>query len=87
MKLLTSSVRSSYELRKKYLFVYIHTTPFFPIDLSSYGLKYVRPRGYSFLIDLSADEKEIWNKIEKRSKGAVRKAEKNGLSVREAKSF
>jgi len=80
-------VRCVKEVCGKYLFVLIHTTPFFQINLADYGLRHLLPRGYSFIIDLSQEQNELWRNLEKRSKGAVKKAVKNGLQVRSAKSF
>jgi hypothetical protein len=75
------------EFRNNYLFVLILTTPFFQVDLANYGMKHLLPHGYSFLINLRQDSTMLWNNIEKRSKGGVKKATKNGLSVRVARTF
>jgi lipid II:glycine glycyltransferase (peptidoglycan interpeptide bridge formation enzyme) len=83
-KQLAKSVR---EFRNRYLFVMIHTTPYYRVDLAKYGLRHLLPRGYSFVIGLAKSETDLWNGLEKRSRGAIKKARKNGLVVRSAKSF
>ncbi|MDA4129360.1 MAG: peptidoglycan bridge formation glycyltransferase FemA/FemB family protein [Thaumarchaeota archaeon] len=80
-------VQSMKDLRHHYLFVLIHTTPFFLVNLGDFGLKQLLPRGYSFVIDLKPDIDELWKKVEKRSRGAVNKAKKNGLRVHSAETF
>lgn len=38
---------------------------------------------YTFVIDLSQNEEDIWKNFNKKTRGAVRKAEKEGVTVRE----
>ncbi len=79
--------RGARELRRKYLFILIHTTPFYEVDLSKFGLAHLLPRGYSFIVDLTVDVDKLWKNIEKRSRGAINKATKNGLDARIAENF
>lgn len=40
-------------------------------------------RRHTFLVDLSQDEEEMWRKMHKKTRNAIRKAEKEGVTVRE----
>jgi Acetyltransferase (GNAT) domain len=80
-------VRAVKDLGRQSLFVLIHTTPFFLVNLTDYGLRYLLPQGYSFLIDLTKDESELYAGMEKRVRGAIKKAVKNGLDVRAAQGL
>jgi lipid II:glycine glycyltransferase (peptidoglycan interpeptide bridge formation enzyme) len=73
-------------LRKKYVYGNILFSPFLSEDFTGLFDGYV-PERYTFVVDLTKTEAELWGSLGKSAKWGVRFAERNGITVTAASQY